>query len=114
MEEIGGCGTTGFRGPQLPWRITRHEHRGADAAKVEAYSLVDWAMANLKIIKPINELTDDEIARVMRWIGMCSWDTVFVDGDKPIIRRHGIQMMLSVTLLEFPEFYARHGLSQHN
>ena len=81
---------------------------------LEAHEFVDWAMVNLHIIKPNDELTDEDIRRIVRWIGMCAWDTVYVDGDKPIIRRHGIGMMLSVTLLEFPEFYARHGLSQYN
>ena len=59
-------------------------------------------------------MTDEDIRRVMRWLGECSFDTIYVDGDKPIFGRHGIGLMLSVTLLEFPEFYSRYGLAQFN
>ena len=81
---------------------------------METSQLIDWAKANLDIIKLNNEMTDADIRRVIRWIGMCAIDTVFVDGDKPILRRIGIGMMLSVTLLEFPEFYSRYELAQFN
>ena len=72
---------------------------------METSQLIDWAKANLNIIKLNSDMTDEDIRRAVRWIGMCAVDTVFVDGDKPILRRIGIGMMLSVTLLEFPEFY---------
>jgi hypothetical protein len=81
---------------------------------VKTSELIDWAKANLNIIKPNDAMTDEDIREVIRWIGMCALDTVFLDGDKPIFRRIGIGMMLSVTLLEFPEFYARYELSQFN
>jgi len=81
---------------------------------MEISQLIDWAKANLNIIKLNSDMTDGDIRRVIRWVGMCAVDTVFVDGDKPILRRIGIGMMLSVTLLEFPEFYCRHELSQFN
>ena len=76
--------------------------------------IVNWGKANLNIIKLNSDMTDEDIRRVIRWIGMCAVDTVFVDGDKPILRRIGIGLMLSVTLLEFPEFYVRYELSQFN
>lgn len=78
------------------------------------WSLVDWAQANLKIMKPKEALTNSEIREIMRWIGMCSVDTIFIDGDKPILGRIGIGLMLTVTLLEFPEYYMKHELSQFN
>ncbi len=81
---------------------------------METGQLIDWAKANLDIIKLNSDMTDEDIRQVIRWIGMCSVDTVFVDGDKPILRRIGIGMMLSVTLLEFPEFYNRYELAQFN
>jgi len=81
---------------------------------VETSQLIDWAKANLDIIKLNSDMTDEDIRKVIRWIGMCSVDTVFVNGDKPILRRIGIGMMLSVTLLEFPEFYSRYELAQFN
>ena len=76
--------------------------------------LVDWAAANLKIVKPRRTFTDEDIREVIRWIGMCSVDTILIDGDKPIIGRIGIDLMLTVTLLEFPEYYMKHELSQFN
>jgi len=81
---------------------------------METSELIDWAKANLSIIKLNSEMTDEDIRRVVRWIGLCAVDTIFINGDKPILRRIGIGMMLSVTLLEFPEFYIRYGLSQFN
>ena len=65
-------------------------------------------------MKPDDEMTDDDIRRVVRWVGKCSWDTIYIDGDRPVFGRHGIGMMLTVTLLEFPEFYSRYGLAQFN
>lgn len=81
---------------------------------METSQLVDWAKANLDIIKLNSDMTDEDIRKVIRWIGMCAVDTVFVDGDKPILRRIGIGMMLSITLLEFPVFYSRYELAQFN
>jgi len=69
---------------------------------VPAREFVDWVKACLSINKDNFEMTDEEIRKVIRWVGECSYDTIFVDGDKPILRRVGIGMMLSITLLEFP------------
>ena len=79
-----------------------------------SWQLVDWAQANLKIMKPKEALTDKDIREVIRWIGMCTVDTIFINGDKPIIGRIGIGMMLTVTLLEFPEYYVKYELAQFN
>ena len=76
--------------------------------------LLNWAKANLNIIKLNSDMTDKDIRRAIRWIGMCTVDTIFVDGDKPILGRIGIGLMLSVALLEFPEFYVKYKLSQFN
>jgi hypothetical protein len=81
---------------------------------IESQELVDWAKANLKIIKCDEDLTNEDIREVVHWIGMCSTDTIFIDGDKPIFGRIGIGLMLSVTLLEFPEYYMKYELSQFN
>ncbi len=79
-----------------------------------SWQLVDWAQANLKIIKPREILTNEDIREVIRWIGMCTVDTILIDGDKPILGRIGIGLMLSVTLLEFPEYYMKYELAQFN
>ena len=76
--------------------------------------LVSWGLANLRIRKPKEALTEDEIRKVIRWVGICAVDTIFVGGDKPIIRRIGIGLMLTVTLLEFPEYYMKYELAQFN
>jgi len=80
---------------------------------LHADSLVERVKTILGIGTPIDSMADDEIAQVAYWIGEHASDTVHVDG-KVVIRRHGIDMMLTVTLLAFPKFYARNGLSQYN
>ena len=79
-----------------------------------SWQLVEWGLANLKNMKPRETLTDKDIREVIRWIGMCTVDTIFIDGDKPIIGRIGIGLMLTVTLLEFPEYYMKYELAQFN
>ena len=76
--------------------------------------LTDWAKANLNIIKPNEALTNDDIRKIIRWIGECSYDTIYIDGDKPKLGRVGIGLMLTVTLLEFPEYYMKYELAQFN
>jgi len=75
--------------------------------------IIDWAKANLSIIKPDSDLSEDEITRIMRWIGGCSYDTIFI-GNKPKLGRQGINNMLFMTLMTFPELYIEWGLSQPN
>jgi hypothetical protein len=78
------------------------------------YQLLDWAKANLNIMKPDNDMSEDEVARTMRWIGASSIDTMYVDGDKPKLGRIGINNMLTVTLLLFPKLYEEYKLMQWN
>ena len=78
------------------------------------WELVDWAAANLKIVRRKEALTNADIREIMFWIGMCTVDTIFIDGDKPVIGRIGIGLMLTVTLLEFPEYYMKYELTQFN
>ncbi len=76
--------------------------------------LVGWGLANLRIKKPEGTLPDKHIREVIRWIGICSVDTIFTGENKPIIGRIGIGLMLTVTLLEFPEYYVKYELAQFN
>ena len=55
---------------------------------METSQLIDWAKANLNIIKLSNEMTDADIRRIVHWVGLCAVDTVFVDGDKPILEEN--------------------------
>ena len=72
------------------------------------------AMVDLNIHKPRSELTNRDIRRIIRWVGFCSMDIAFIDGDKPVLGRISIGLMLSVTLMEFPEYYMKYELSQYN
>ncbi|MFC2067996.1 hypothetical protein ACFLTP_03175 [Chloroflexota bacterium] len=76
--------------------------------------LVDWAKASLNIVKLNSEMTNDDIRRAIRWIGDCSVDTIYLDGEKTRPGRIGINNMLLVTLVEFPEYYMKYELSQFN
>jgi len=76
--------------------------------------LVGWGLANLRIKKPEGTLPDKHIREVIRWVGICSVDTIFTGENKPIIGRIGIGLMLTVTLLEFPEYYMKYELAQFN
>lgn len=76
--------------------------------------LVNWAMVKNNIHKPREKLTGHDIAKIMRWVGLCSVDTIYIGAGKPVIGRIGIGLMLTVTLLEFPEYYAKHELAQFN
>ena len=75
--------------------------------------LIDWAMAQLNTMKPRDQLSDDEIKKLICWIGLCAVDSILVDGE-PVLNRIGIGLMLSITLLEFPKYYQRYELSQFN
>ena len=76
--------------------------------------LVGWGLANLRIRKPEGTLPDELIREVIRWVGICSVDTIFTGENKPILGRIGIGLMLTVTLLEFPEYYMKYELAQFN
>ena len=75
--------------------------------------LVEQAKANLGITRPNGELTDDDIRAIARWVGTQAPDTVCTDGEVTF-NRTGIDLMLFITLAEFPEFYSRYELSQFN
>jgi|GEM_PF-2363472 len=79
-----------------------------------AGELIDWAMAQLKLYKAREELTDHDISQLMQWIGICAGDTIITQDDFPWIRRIGTGLMLSVTLLEFPEYFVKYELAQFN
>lgn len=83
-------------------------------AWVSPRGLIKQAMDDLGIDKPKGELVDAEIKNVMRFIGMCAADTDISDPDNPKLGRIGIGLMLTVTLLEFPEYYVKYELSQFN
>ena len=80
---------------------------------LEASTIIEEAKARHDIRKPNSEMADKEIATIMRFLGSGAHDTVWIDG-KPTLMRKGLGIMLSLSLYEFPEFYARHELWQRN
>jgi hypothetical protein len=76
--------------------------------------IFDWAKASLNIIKPNSDLSEGEITRIMRWIGERSYDTIHTGKDKPKVGRHGINNILFMMLMIFPNLYIEWGLSQPN
>jgi hypothetical protein len=75
--------------------------------------LIALAKEACAITKPNSEMTDDEIRTIVHWIFERLPDTSWVDG-KMVPGRAGIDLMLFVTMSEFPEFYQEHGLGQFN
>ena len=80
---------------------------------LSANTIIEIVKANLDIRKLNSEMTDDDIADVMRYLGSSAPDTIWA-GDTPTLGRIGIGLMLSFTLYEFPEFYEEYELWQRN
>ena len=76
--------------------------------------IIDWVKASCGIAKPNSKMMDEDIRMVMRWVGIHADDTRVDENGKPVLGRHGIELMLALTLLEFPEFYSRYELAQFN
>ena len=81
---------------------------------VKSTDLVEWAKAHLDIDKPNSLMTNDDIRRSIRWIGDNSIDTVRVYDRSTHLSRIGIDNMLLVTLIVFPEYYMKYELAMLN
>jgi hypothetical protein len=75
--------------------------------------LIALAKEACSITKANSEMTDDEIRTISHWIFKRLPDTTWVDG-KMVPGRVGIDLMLFVTVSEFPKFYQKYGLGQFN
>ena len=75
--------------------------------------LIILAKEACSITKLNSEMTDDEIRATIYWIFERLPDTTWKDG-KMVPGKAGINLMLFVTMSEFPEFYQKYGLSQFN
>ena len=82
---------------------------------VTARMLVEMAMYDLGIVTPKEGLVDADIKKIMHFIGVwaTNTETPGLDSHKRI-SLFGVGIMLTVTLLEFPEYYERYQLSQVN
>jgi hypothetical protein len=75
--------------------------------------LVDMAKDILHIRTPNPDMTDDEVRKVIRWIGMdgaCS----HCKGEKPFCQSVDLLLMLIVTAVEFPKFFTKFELAEPN
>lgn len=80
---------------------------------IDTDTIIDYARSELGINSLGPDMTDDEIAMVMRLLARGAPDTVWSE-DKPVLGRLGVGIMLSLTLYAFPDFYVRHELAQFN
>ena len=89
----------------------------ADEEQLDTYLganiIIDIVKAQHNIRKTNLEMTDEEVSKIMRFLGKGAPDTIWVDGH-PNLGRTGLGVMLSLTLYEFPEFYVRWELWQVN
>lgn len=69
-----------------------------------------------KSVLGINDdhLTDKQIAQVCRWVGDRAPEDKTIDVNGYKFSREGVEAMLFLAIMEFPEFYERMGLSQLN
>ncbi len=63
---------------------------------------------------PNDQMTDQEIRTVVRWIGTTFSEPMCGELGDVLLNRPAVEMMLFVTICEFPEFYCRYALSQYN
>jgi hypothetical protein len=72
--------------------------------------LVSMGKVACYVETPTDEMSDDEIRRVVRWIAT---SLVKVEGDI-LLDRAAVELMLFIAVSEFPEFFTRYGLAQYN
>ncbi len=84
-----------------------------NAQYLKASEIIEAAKKANSITKPNSRMKDVEIREVVRWAALSTPGTFWND-EKMIFSRVGIDLMLFLTLMTFPKFYKRHGLSQFN
>jgi len=88
------------------------------ASKIRSYlaaiDMVNVARVELGITEKIPSFSDDDVRGVCRWIGSRAPDTITRDDDSLVFGKHGIDIMLFISLNVFPWFYEKYGLSQVN
>ena len=80
------------------------------AEYLTAAELVTLGKVACDVETPTAEMTDGEIRMVVRWIAVI---LTKAEGDI-LCNRQAVEIMLFVTMSEFPEFYERYELSQEN
>lgn len=77
-------------------------------------SVVELAKKSLSINEGNGFLDDKQIANICRWIGERAPDDKVIDINGHKFSRAGVEAMLFISIMEFPSFYERMGLSQLN
>jgi hypothetical protein len=80
---------------------------------VRTSDLIEAAKAYYGIITPNDVMTDKEIRKVVK-IAARKMSTRFYEHGPLIYRTAITDMMLFLTLMEFPEFYKKYELAQFN
>jgi hypothetical protein len=75
--------------------------------------IVDRLKQLAGIDTPNADMTDIEVKAVMRVVAVSIPGTIPLD-EHLSISRIGIELMLSLTLMVFPNYYERYGLAQFN
>ena len=78
-----------------------------------AGSVITLAKEAINIVESNEEMTEPQIAEVMRYIGCRAPDTVDVNGEL-FIGKMGIEAMIFLTIIEFPWYYEKYELWQRN
>lgn len=81
---------------------------------LEVRDIIDIACSECGIHLPLlprmpHDLSDEEIARVCRWVGEKAPGSQIIDG-KMQISGEGYGTMIFIAISEFPEFFNRHQL----
>ena len=77
---------------------------------LEVNELVDIICSQCGIPTFRLNMSNEEIARVCRWIGEHASGSRIIDG-KMVISAEGFDTMIFVTIIEFPQFYEEHNLA---
>jgi hypothetical protein len=76
--------------------------------------LVDWAMYDLGYGSSTEGLTDADIKKIMHYIGVWATNVETPALENPQISSFGIEVMLSVCLQVFPDYFQKFELWQEN
>ena len=77
---------------------------------LEVIDLVENICSQCGIPTFPRNLSDDEIARVCRWVGEHSPNTKTIDG-KLAISAEGFDTMMFITITEYPDFFEKNRLA---
>jgi hypothetical protein len=81
---------------------------------MESEIIVALAMIDIGMDKPKQEMVDADIKKVMHYIGQWANEYDFTYLYSPRLGLFAIGIMLTVCLLEFPEYYQKYELTQFN